>query len=296
MHRPAMTAKEADLDRAVRNSIQASLDHHTFLWWTFLSLIALANMAVWVWSYLTIDTTGAASCPSHHPYQRHHLHLSGVYVFVCAYRSFWPRIDLERYCLFDTFASSVALGRSAATVAEVSFAAQIALWLYHVGAIHGHAHLQHLALGLVPAIATAQAFCWCGVLTLNHWYHAIEESIWAVSAVCVGMAMASLAVYHPESMWYLGTLGSLACLVFFAFMACIDVPMYVKRWRENKESNPSINKKKFGYKESFGDALTTRVVVKSWDVWREESLWLTPYFSSAVWLSLCMVHIPPPAQ
>jgi len=156
MHRPAMTAKEADLDRAVRNSIQASLDHHTFLWWTFLSLIALANMAVWVWSYLTIDTTGAASCPAHHPYQRHHLHLSGVYVFVCAYRSFWPRIDLERYCLFDTFASSVALGRSAATVAEVSFAAQIALWLYHVGAIHGHAHLQHLALGLVPAIATAQ--------------------------------------------------------------------------------------------------------------------------------------------
>jgi len=41
-------------------------------------------------------------------------------VFVCAYRSILPRIDLERYCLFDTPWSNVVLGRSAATIAEVS--------------------------------------------------------------------------------------------------------------------------------------------------------------------------------
>ena len=43
-----------------------------------------------------------------------------AYVFGCAFRSFLPRADVQRICLFDTWLSSAFIGRSVATVAEVS--------------------------------------------------------------------------------------------------------------------------------------------------------------------------------
>ena len=42
------------------------------------------------------------------------------YVFGCAFRSFLPRADVQRICLFDTWLSSVFVGRTVATVAELA--------------------------------------------------------------------------------------------------------------------------------------------------------------------------------
>ena len=228
-----------------------------------------------------------------HPYQRYHLFLSGIYVFVCAYRSFLPRIDLERYCLFDTRLSSIFLGRLSATIAEVSFSAQIALYLYHVGEVYGHPLTQCLALGLVPMIVMAQCFCWCGVVTLNHLYHAIEESIWAISSLFIGMAMAALVIYQPDKCLRVGGFGTVCCFSFFLFMVIVDVPMYVRRWREGKQNMMQSKEKKLIYMnmvEGSFDSMERRVVTKSWKVWKEETLWLTLYFSTAVWLSLLLIH------
>eukprot|EP00986_Skeletonema_menzelii_P004457 scaffold1523_cov162-Skeletonema_menzelii.AAC.2 len=219
-----------------------------------------------------------------HPYQRYHLFLSGIYVFVCAYRSFLPRIDLERYCLFDTRLSSIFLGRLSATIAEVSFSAQIALYLYHVGEVYGHPLTQCLALGLVPMIVMAQCFCWCGVVTLNHLYHAIEESIWAISSLFIGMAMAALVIYQPDKCLRVGGFGTVCCFSFFLFMVIVDVPMYVRRWREGKQNMMQSKEKKLIYMnmvEGSFDSMERRVVTKSWKVWKEETLWLTLYFSTA---------------
>ena len=204
--------------------------------------------------------------------------------------------------MWDTFASSIFLGRSAATIAEVAFSGQIALFLYHLGDIHDHVMARALAYVLVPMIVVAQCFCWCGVVTLNHLYHAIEESIWAVCSVLVAGVMGSLAVYHPEhpSLYFLGIIGSIGSLLFFGFMITVDVPMYVKRWKEVRATTNATtsNSKKLVYMDSFAeggkDALQRRVVTKSWDVWKEETVWLTGYFSSAVWLSLLLVHVPVP--
>ncbi|KAL3781959.1 hypothetical protein ACHAW5_004695, partial [Stephanodiscus triporus] len=185
--------------------------------------------------------------------------------------SFLPRIDLERYCLWDTVLSSIFLGRTAATIAEISFAGQISLFLHRLGEVHYHPWCRVLALSLVPAITIAQCFCWCGVVTLNHGYHAIEESIWAIGSLLVGLEMASLVVCHPDcspSLFYLGVVGSFACFAFFWFMVTVD-----------------------GGK----DAMHRRVVTKSWHVWKEETVWLTGYFSSAVWLSLFLIHLQVPA-
>jgi hypothetical protein len=302
--------------RLSTRSTRAALDRNTIIWWVLLSSISLFNIAIWIRSYLALlgaksidnDWARGGDGDDHHPYQRHHLMLSGIYVFACAYRSFLPRIDLERYCLWDTALSSIFLGRSAATVAEISFAGQIALFLHHLGEVHDHPWARVLAIALVPVITVAQCFCWCGVVTLNHGYHAIEESIWAAGALVVGLEMASLAVCHPEkaSLRRLGMLGSVASFAFFWFMVTVDVPMYVRRWREGRggctggreggevgETPPRVLLRMTTF-EGGRDALRRRVVTKSWHVWKEETLWLTGYFSSAVWLSLFLIHMPVP--
>lgn len=218
-------------------------------------------------------------------------------MFVCAYRSFLPRIDLERYCLFDTVLSSIFLGRTAATIAEIAFSCQIALFLHDLAEVHQHPIAQTMSLGLVPAIAIAQCFCWCGVISLNHVYHAIEESIWAVCSIFVAFVMGGFAYYHPEntSLVRVGIIGVVISVFFFVFMAIVDVPMYITRWRDNKmaahKGKVIVHKSSF---EGAVDAWQRRNVTKSWEVWKEETVWLTGYFSSAVWLSLYLVHMPTP--
>ncbi|KAL3780028.1 hypothetical protein HJC23_011824 [Cyclotella cryptica] len=286
---------EAAADKALRRSVEMA--HNTFLWWAVLSSIALFNIAFWCYSYVTLRHPDLDKT---HPYQYYHLMLSGIYVFVCAYRSFLPRIDLERYCLFDTLLSSIFLGRSAATIAEISFACQIALFLYHLGEVHGHPWTQSLAIAIVPFITIAQCFCWCGVVTLNHLYHAIEESIWAVSSIFVAIAMGNLAYCHPDkpSLYRVGMVGCIASLAFFMFMASVDVPMYIKRWRENKQNSRKGKKliRTMSSIEGARDAWSRRVVTKNWEFWKEETFWLTGYFSTAVWLSLMFVHMPAPSS
>ena len=48
-----------------------------------------------------------------------------MYVGVCGYRSLFPRVDLERRCLWDTWLSAILLGRTAATIAELCFALHV---------------------------------------------------------------------------------------------------------------------------------------------------------------------------
>ena len=132
------------------------------------------NMAVWFYSYLTLslafveldsDVDVDGRHHYYYSYQQSHLVLSGIYVFVCAYRSFLPRIDLERYCLWDTPLSSIFLGRSAVTVAEICFAGQMALFLHRLGTVHDHPHSIYLSYVLVPAItnydSTMFLLVWC---------------------------------------------------------------------------------------------------------------------------------------
>jgi hypothetical protein len=302
--------------------------HLTLRWWAFLSTMSLLNIAIWLYSYRTLylqhskdpvriedddddDDDNATNNNDNTnedyeystdaaAYQRYHLILSGMYVFACAYRSFLPRIDLERYCLWDTMLSSIFLGRSAATIAEISFAAQIALYLRQLADIHDHPCAKVLSAVLVPMITIAQCFCWTGVVTLNHAYHAIEESIWAICSLLVGFEMGSLVLYYPEkrSLYSAGVFGFIISIAFCYYMITVDVPMYIRRWKEGWEQAEMAGKdRKVVRMTSFEggkDALHRRIVTKSWDVWREETVWLTGYFTSAVWLSLLLVHLPAP--
>ena len=118
--------------------------------------------------------------------------LCAAYVFGCAFRSFLPRADVQRICLFDTWLSSVVVGRSVATVAEICFAAQWAIILHQLGTMTGADTTLNAAWVIVPLILIAECFSWYAVLTTHYLGNAIENSIWAVAFFIIGIGLCRL--------------------------------------------------------------------------------------------------------
>ncbi|HVU01380.1 MAG TPA: hypothetical protein VHE30_06495 [Polyangiaceae bacterium] len=212
--------------------------------------------------------------------------LSGIFVAVCAFRAWLPRVDLERYCLVDNPLSSMFVGRAAATVAEISFAAQVALSLHRVGVVAHVPWVVTASLFVVPPLVLAQCFCWYSVLTLNHLGHAIEESLWTATMALVGVCLCAAARNLQGGMllWVCG--GALLALGFVSFMVLVDVPMYLRRWREARRDERIF----LTVREGMRDAMNRRITTRDWAVWRPEVAWLTGYFSVAVWLSVSLVQ------
>src|SRR5258707_1791810 len=120
------------------------------------------------------------------------LFLCAAYVFGCAFRSFLPRADVQRICLFDTWLSSVVVGRTVATVAEVCFVLQWAIILHQLGTMTGAETTLTAAWIIVPLILIAECFSWYGVLTTHYLHNAIENSLWAVAFFVVGIGLCRL--------------------------------------------------------------------------------------------------------
>ena len=247
-------------------------------WWTCLRVIAVFN--VLVWAVACRPFLDRANDPDWQ------VTLSGIFVAVCAFRSFLPRIDLERYCLVDSPLSSMFIGRSAATVAEICFAAQVALCLRQVGIVAHVPWIVTMSYLVVPNLVLAQCCCWYSVLTLNHLGHAIEESLWAGTMALVGVCLAVAARHLQGNMFWCACGGAALALGFVAFMAFVDVPMYVTRWRKGRREQRALLSLRAGVR----DALSRRIATEEWSVWRPEVAWLTGYFSVAVWLSVSLVR------
>ncbi|MBL90477.1 MAG: hypothetical protein CMH56_01505 [Myxococcales bacterium] len=255
-------------------------EHKTIRWWRGMVALGLFNMVLWVVVVSRLKHEG--------PYVPWHVLFSGVFTAVCAFRSMLPRIDLERYCLLDSMASSMVIGRTGATLAEISFACQIALILHEAGNLADLAWVQMLAYPVVFSLTLAQVFCWSSVISLNHLGHTIEESLWGITFVPVGIALASCG-FNLDGLWQTVCFaGAVFCAGYVAFMAFVDVPMYYRRWREGLVKN----EKRLGFKEGFADALNRRVVTQDWAIWKPEVAWLTGYFSMAVWVSISLMVLP----
>lgn len=255
-------------------------ENKTQRWWSALRGIAAFNLLVWCVLAYTVDLS------SH--YARWQLGFCGIFTVVCAFRSFRPRIDLERYCIVDSYTSSIVAGRSAATVAEISFACQVAMMLHELGASDTQlAWLQTLAVPVVVLLTIAQGFCWFSVLTKNHLGHAIEESLWAFAFAMVGLAMLWSAPLSTDHWVWITRSGVVLSAMYVLFMVTVDVPMYLRRWRSGEHTDERLS-----LAVGWSDALHRRVVTLDWKIWKPEVAWLTGYFSLAVWISMGMVGLP----
>lgn len=198
-------------------------------------------------------------------------------------------IDIPRIALVDSRFSSVAIGRSVATVAELCFAAQWALILYRIASLTASPLGQTLSLAIVPLIVIAEGCSWYAVLTTRQRPHAAENSLWGLSAALVVAAMLAIgpqrlaALHVPIVPWCLGGLA------YVAFIFAYDVPMYWARWRADQARGREYQSVAVGWADMRGRS----TVSWRWEDWMDEVPWMTLYFTFGVWSSIWLAYASP---
>jgi hypothetical protein len=190
--------------------------------------------------------------------------------------------------LFDTWLSSVVVGRSVATVAEICFAAQWVIILRQLGGIAGADTTLNVALVIVPLIVLAECCSWHAVLTTNFLGNAIENSIWAVAFLVIGIGLCRLLPEFNGPVRVALAIAISGIASYLAFLMIIDVPMYLGRWRAGLADGSRL----LGHLEGLRDVSTRWVVTHDIAHWKGEIAWMSLYFSAAVWasLALCVLY------
>jgi hypothetical protein len=248
-------------------------------------------MSVITWSYLlsavaTINVV--AWCLSVGAARRWQIILAGVYVFGCAYRSIFLVYDVPRIVMHDTVLSSVLIGRSVATLAELCFVAQWALLLHESSRTTGSIVGRVVSLALVPLIVVAETCSWYSVLSTSNLGHTAEESLWGL---CAALLVASVAAILPRSAPARRPILAAWCfagMAYVVFMFTVDVPLYWSRWLADE----AVGRHYLSLVDGLRDVAGRRVVSYRWEDWRHEVAWMSLYFSVAVWISISLIHAP----
>jgi hypothetical protein len=256
------------------------VDKAVLWWWSSLFVVSVGNLALWV--VIAREVHGVSD-----GYAARQLVLSGIFTAACAFRSILPRVDLERQCLWNSPLSSIFVGRTVATVAELAFAGQCALLIGKLSALTVSTSLHVVGWSIVPLILLAQVFCWHAVISLNHLGHAIEEILWSGLAFMMALGLGLSLGRMPADSRVLSRFGMMACAGAAALMLAVDVPMYLARWRHAR----SHGVRYLSLMEGVRDALQHRRIAHRWSDWKPEVPWMSLYFSAGVWLSLCLVFV-----
>lgn len=259
-------------------------------WWTVLCAIGALNVLAWSVSAVRLNRRHSFMSAERFTMRRLQLLLSAVYVFGCAYRCAFPVFDVPRICLFNSWLSSVIVGRSVATLAELCFVGQWALMLRETSRATGSVVGQTASRVLVPMIAIAEACSWYSVLTTSNLGHVAEESIWGLTAaLTVGSVLAIWPRFTSPRRPVL-----IACcaagIAYVAFMVVVDVPMYWSRWIADE----AMGRHYLSIAQGLHDVAGRWVVSHRWEDWKSEVAWMSLYFSVAVWVSLSLIHAPVP--
>jgi hypothetical protein len=212
--------------------------------------------------------------------------LSAVYVAGCAFRSSLPVVDIPRLVLVDSRLSSVLVGRSVATLAELCFAAQWALILHRTALLSRSPLGQAVSLAVVPLIVLAEGCSWYAVLTTEQRAHAVENSLWGLSAALAVAGMLVIgphrlvALYPPMIAWCIGGAA------YVAFIFVYDVPMYWSRWLADQAQGC----KYLSIADGMVDVCRRWTVSYRWEDWRNEVPWMSLYFTFGVWSSIWLVY------
>ena len=253
------------------------------VWWSFLIVVSAGNLALLLHlhsRYRRNGTPRAASAPGLEPL----LLLCATYVIGCAFRSILPRADVQRICLFDTWLSSVFVGRSVATVAEMCFIIQWAIVLHALAQATRADSAGNIAKAIVPVVAAAEACSWYAVITTNYFGNVLENSLWSAAFVLIAVALLDLLNRYRGAVRGLIAAAAFGIAGYEAFMCTIDVPMYLVRWRADLAAHREF----LGLFEGLHDVATRWVVTHDVARWDGEIAWMSLYFSAAVWTSLLL--------
>lgn len=214
--------------------------------------------------------------------------LASIYTIGCGFRSILPRGDVRRIVLVDHWISAIAIGRSVATLAELAFVAQWAFLLHEIGKGTGDKVVSAISKVIVPMIFVAECFSWYACTTTNFFGTTIEESLWAVAASLTLIGFVRGRRYYQGTQKNFLTAGIVAAFGYVVYMATVDVPAYVNRWITD-----SANGKVYAsLSEGFHQVATIWRQTYAEADWQYEFVWMTLYFSIAVWISIYIMNAP----
>jgi hypothetical protein len=253
------------------------------VWWGFLVAVSMANLSAWFVLGMRLRRQPEAFAA-----RRWIWRLAGVFAFGCAFRSVLPRADVQRICLVDTWLSSVAVGRSVATVAELAYMAIWALLVAELARGVGAPWVARAARLVVPAIAFAETCSWYAILTTNYLGNVVEESTWTATGLLLTTCAIALArKVGPRARRCLVPAIALG-IGYVAFMTTVDVPMYLHRW----QADTAAGRAYLSLGQGLVDVATRwRVTWEPYEWWSEMP-WMALYFSVAVWSALAAVLVP----
>jgi hypothetical protein len=258
-------------------------DNPVAIWWIGLVAISICNILFWFWSFVYFSGSSRSEKMAHPV-----LWLSSIYVFGCAFRSILPRADVQRITLFDTWWSSVLVGRTVATIAELAFVAQWAIVLTYAARETHSKYVAKVAKLALPLIILAEICSWYAVVTTNYLGNSIEESLWAITYTLIGSATLVLAFRFRGALRTVCALATIGSVLYVLFMVTVDVPMYVSRWIGDEAAGKSY----LGFFQGIHDLNTRWIVTHDIQQWRSEIAWKTLYFSFAVWVSMALCYVP----
>jgi hypothetical protein len=118
--------------------------------------------------------------------------------------------------------------------------------------------------------------------------HVAEESLWGLSAALLVASVVAILPRSNPSRRPLLAAWCFAGAAYVAFMFLVDVPMYFSRWLADQAAGRHYAT----IAQGLVDAARHRVVSFRWEDWKNEVIWMSLYFSAAVWISISLVHAP----
>src|SRR6516164_7575217 len=188
------------------------------IWWGFLLIVSSINVGLWLvlHGYLRSRNRAVELI----------VLLSAAYVFGCAFRAVLPRADVQRICLFDTWLSSVFVGRSVATVAEICFVVQWAIVLRELGRLTNSDTPRNIAKLIAPLIVIAECCSWYAVITTSYLGNVVENSLWTATFALIGIALMRLLFRFRAIARGAIAAAATGVACYVVFMCMVDVPTY----------------------------------------------------------------------
>lgn len=258
------------------------------VWWISLIIISIFNISLWYHVVRTRITYTFDITTLQLNYWKWQIYLSGIYTFGCAFRSILPRADIQRIVLYDHWLSSVLVGRSVATIAELCFALQWALLIFLLCRQNKHPYLEKVPYLILFFIILAECFSWHAVISTNYLSHVVEESLWALSTFLIVITISLLCKHFNYKARRILSLILVASISYLLFLIFIDIPMYFNRW----QGEELLSKPYFSLQEGLRDLTSRWIVTFDWQTWKDEAIWMTLYFSAGVWFSISLISLP----
>lgn len=258
------------------------------IWWGGMSVIAVLNLILLVISRKILLKKLPNMSQMVQRVRRYQFLLASVYTIGCGFRSILPRGDVRRIVLVDHWISAIAIGRTVATLAELAFVAQWAFLLHEIGKGTKDNGVLSISKMIVPMIFIAECFSWYACTTTNFFGTIIEESLWAAAASLTMIGFIRGRKHYQGAQKNFLNAGIVAAFCYVVYMVTVDVPAYIDNWL----ANSAEGKVYATLSEGFHQVATVWRQTYAEADWQYEFVWMSLYFSVAVWISIYIMNGP----